>query len=54
MLNREYTRKVELFLNLFQSRMFKAFGNVEFSGFFTYDRLSLEEASAMPRQHLPV
>lgn len=54
MLNREYTRKVELFLNLFQSRMFKAFGNVEFFGFFTYDRLSLEEASAMPRQPLPV
>lgn len=52
-LTKEYQRKIEVFIEKFPKRMYKALGEIGFSGFFTYDRLSLEEAAKMERQSMP-
>lgn len=52
-LTKEYQRKIEVFIEKFPKRMYKTFGEVEFSGFFTYDRLSLEGAEKIERKSIP-
>ena len=44
-LNEEYIRKIEFLQNNLTKRMYSVLGNVDFRAFFTYDRLTLDEAS---------
>lgn len=43
-LNEEYIRKIEFLQNNLTKRMYSVLGGVEFRAFFTYDRLTLDEA----------
>lgn len=43
-LNEEYIRKIEFLQNNLTKRMYSVLGNVDFRAFFTYDRLTLDEA----------
>lgn len=52
-LTKEYQRKVEVFIEKIPKRMYRVYGGTEFSGFFTYDRLTLEEAKLRERQLMP-
>ncbi len=52
-LNMEYQRKIEYFLQNIPKRMYKPIEEFGFEGFFTYDRLSLEEAMKHEKQVLP-
>jgi len=49
----EYQRKIELIIEKLPKRMYKTYGTAEFEGFFTYDRLTLNEASKMERKAMP-
>jgi len=50
----EYTRKIDEITKALPQRMYHPQTELDFSGFFTYDRLSLKEAESMERQPLPV
>ena len=41
----EYARKIDFLVDNIPKRIYKSVGEVEFCGFFTYDRLTLEEAN---------
>ena len=43
-LNREYVRKIKCYLDYIPKRTYKSIGKVDFRGFVTKERLSLEEA----------
>lgn len=49
----EYARKIEYYINNIPKRIYKPVQNLEFEGFFTYERLSLKDALSSPRQALP-
>lgn len=49
MFNMEYKRKTETLIDAMPKRMFHKTASVPFCGFFTYDRLTLEQAEQMPR-----
>ena len=44
MITEEYRKKVENFIKNIPNRIYKPVAEVEFKGFFTYDRMSLDEA----------
>lgn len=46
MLSEEYRRKLEYYIKNIPQRLYKPIEEVQFSGFFTYDRLTAEEAAA--------
>lgn len=48
-LNQEYIRKIEIFTEYMPKRIFKLIGTLSFEGFFTYDKLSYDEALKQPR-----
>ena len=52
-LGKEYERKVDVFLKYLPKRTYIKTDTVEFEGFFTYDRLSLDEALAHKKEFLP-
>ena len=52
-LTKEYQRKIELFIDKFPKRMYKVYADIEFNGFFTYDRLTFDEAKLRERQIMP-
>ena len=45
-LNEEYIRKIEFLQNNLTKRMYSVMGEVGFRAFFTYDRLTLDEAKS--------
>lgn len=49
----EYVRKIEFFIKNLPKRMYEPVGALAFEGFFTYDRLSLQEANARAKKPLP-
>ena len=49
-LNIEYQREIEYFINNIPKRMYAPSGSFGFEAFFTYDRLTLEEALKHKRQ----
>jgi len=49
----EYERKTELLKNNLHRRMYKPVGEVEYKGFFTYEKMSLEEASKQEKSIFP-
>ncbi len=51
-LSKEYVRKVEHYINCLQKRIYSPQGQFGYSGFFTYDRLSYQEALAHEKQPL--
>ncbi len=51
-LSKEYVRKVEHYLNCLQKRIYSPVGQFGYSGFFTYEHLSYEQALAHERQPL--
>lgn len=52
-ISKEYQRKIEIIIKKLPKRMYKAYDRVSFNGFFTYDRLTLEEAVKGKRQDMP-
>lgn len=52
-LKMEYKRKIEYYIQNIPKRMYKPVGEFGFEGFFTYDRLSLEDAKKHERHILP-
>lgn len=50
----EYVYKIKNFINDLPKRMYEPVESLSFSGFFTYDRLTLEEAEKMERKPLPI
>jgi len=52
-LNKEYERKIDVFLEYLPKRVYNKTAEVEFEGFFTYDRMSLDEALAHKKEFLP-
>lgn len=52
-LQEEYIRKIEFLQNNLTRRMYSPLETVRFQGFFTYDRLSLQEAEAREKMPLP-
>ena len=50
----EYTRKIDEITKALPQRMYHPQTELDFSGFFTYDRLSLKEAETRERTPLPV
>lgn len=51
-LTQEYIRKIGCFIDNIPKRIYKSVEEFGFAGFFTYDRLSLDEAKAHERQSL--
>lgn len=51
-LNMEYTRKIEYFIESIPKRIYHPKGELGFSGFFTYDRLTFEQACKNDKQKL--
>ena len=49
----EYIRKLDFFINNVPKRMYKPVAEFGFEGFFTYDRLSLDEAKKHEKKPLP-
>ena len=47
----EYRAKIELLSNVFRQRMYHQEGVIEYNGFFTNERLSLDEASTREKLH---
>lgn len=52
MLTKEYSRKIECFIANIPKRIYKPVGEFGFEGFFTYDRLTLDEAKTQERHKL--
>jgi len=52
-ISKEYQRKIEIIIKKLPKRMYKIYDQVNFEGFFTYDRLSLEETVKRTRQDIP-
>ena len=52
-LQEEYIRKIKFLQDNLTRRMYSPLESVEFQGFFTYDRLSLQEAEAREKMPLP-
>ena len=49
-INMEYRRKLKCLIDYMQKRSYHSLGKIELEGFFTYDRITLSEASARPRE----
>ena len=52
MITEEYRKKVENFIKNIPNRIYKPVAEVEFKGFFTYDRMSLDEAMDCKKETL--
>ena len=52
-LQEEYIRKIKFLQDNLTRRMYSPLESVEFQVFFTYDRLSLQEAEAREKMPLP-
>ena len=52
-MSKEYQRLAEAFIEELPYRMYTPCGNIGFCGFFTYDRLSLDQAKLQPTQPMP-
>lgn len=52
MITEEYRKKVKSFIENIPKRIYNPIAEVEFKGFFTYDRLSLDEASKCKKETL--
>ncbi len=48
----EYRKKIEMIGDILRQRMYHPIGELEYTGFFTYERLTLEQALANERQIL--
>lgn len=52
-INVEYKNKIEMIGDILCQRMYHPIGELEYTGFFTYERLTLEQALANERQVIP-
>ena len=52
-LSMEYERKIEFFIRNIPKRIYRPIEKLEFEGFFTYERMSLDEAKKHKRSQLP-
>lgn len=50
--NEAYEKKTQCYIDLLPKRIYTPIKSIEFSGFYTYERLSLEEASSRNKQPL--